>query len=500
MGLFMSGRSARALVCALSTAALLAAALSSSASAAFLTVYGGPTYSTSTGGYVASSATLLGSPDGSGSPGFGDVNDAGVAFGNFFKADTPLTSTPMSVRQVGVRWSASQSPTELSVPNSESFQPTGMNSSGLIVGGRFTAVTWQLTATGSRSSNGNGTSTPAIWPTPAAYQQLSDLAGVTSSAVTAVNAQGVAIGAVALLPTTRPVRWSAAGTPTALDMLGLENTSLGFGYPTAINDSGTTVGLVGTRGPQATDPVRWDAGGTSATKLGNLGVPAGKNSIAGASAINNAGTIVGYATKFDGSGNSLGTRPVRWDAGSTTAIELGNLGVNVVNSTSASAIKVNDAGAVLGNAFKNGSQNNLRGVRWDPGSTTPVELKAFDEGIFASSHAYDMNSSGIAVGMASSTLVSGASATYVLGTAVYWGADGVPVNLNSLIDPASGWNLQVAVAISDTGWILGVGKYGSGSAAYDRAFLLQVPEPSAMVLGLFGAVAALALHRRLRPT
>src|SRR3954470_17467388 len=122
---FISGRSDCALVVATS-----ATLFSSPSSAAVLTVVGGPTYSTSTGGYLASNYTFYGAPNAEPVPGFGDINDAGVAVGNFFKSDVPLTTTLSAVRQVGVRWSATQSPIELAGSSTDSFQAVAITSSG----------------------------------------------------------------------------------------------------------------------------------------------------------------------------------------------------------------------------------------------------------------------------------------------------------------------------------------------------------------------------------
>ena len=58
------------------------------------------------------------------------------------------------------------------------------------------------------------------------------------------------------------------------------------------------------------------------------------------------------------------------------------------------------------------------------------------------------------------------------------GLDAVAIDLNTLIDPASGWTLTEANGISDTNWVTGIGSFdpdgGGPLAAYDRAFLLDV--------------------------
>jgi probable HAF family extracellular repeat protein len=71
--------------------------------------------------------------------------------------------------------------------------------------------------------------------------------------------------------------------------------------------------------------------------------------------------------------------------------------------------------------------------------------------------------------------------------------DGSMYDLNSLIDPSSGWVLESASAINDSGQIVG---YGINSLGQEHAFLLsQIPEPTMLLpLGL----VALALKRKIQ--
>jgi hypothetical protein len=70
------------------------------------------------------------------------------------------------------------------------------------------------------------------------------------------------------------------------------------------------------------------------------------------------------------------------------------------------------------------------------------------------------------------------------------------VDLNGLIDPASGWTLAAARDINDSGWIVGTGTL-NGQA---RAFLLTpVPEPSSLALLGAAAGGAMSSARRRRP-
>lgn len=65
------------------------------------------------------------------------------------------------------------------------------------------------------------------------------------------------------------------------------------------------------------------------------------------------------------------------------------------------------------------------------------------------------------------------------------------VNLNSLIDPQSGWELSTGSAINDAGQITGLGLIGGEH----RAFLLTpVPEPISPALFVFVAAAWAMRH------
>src|SRR5205823_6340177 len=134
--------------------------------------------------------------------------------------------------------------------------------------------------------------------------------------------------------------------------------------------AGTAVGyaekwvLDGDKGPRA---VHWDAWGTAATELENLGTDSGGGTDSQAFALNTAGTTVGFSEKYV-SGFYKGTRAVRWDASSTVATELGNLGTEAVSGQAYSrAYAINTAGTAAGFARKyvSGSDKGSRAVRWD---------------------------------------------------------------------------------------------------------------------------------------
>ncbi len=302
----------------------------------------------------------------------------------------------------------------------------------------------------------------------------------------AVNNTGTAVGYSTKYDSgssvgQRAVRWDAGGTAaTELGNLGLSgNSTSARAY--AVNDAGTAVGFsakyvsgssVGSRA------VRWDAGGTAATELGNLGLN-GNSTSAAAYAVNDAGTAVGYSQKYNDSGSFVGDRAVRWDAGGTAATELDDLGLNG-NSTTAAAYAVNDAGTAVGYSQKyddSGSSLGSRAVRWDAGGTAATELDNLGlSGNSTSARAYAVNDAGTAVGYSSKYNDSG---SYVGDRAVIWLPDASAVDLNGLgvvANPNDGtWVLTSANALSTDGWVAGEGTFTpTTGAAYTRGWVAQV--------------------------
>ncbi len=121
---------------------------------------------------------------------------------------------------------------------------------------------------------------------------------------------------------------------------------------------------------------------------------------------------------------------------------------------------------------------------------TGVGVLGTDSSGATTANAYAINSIGVTVGRAVAYDSSGLPTGEY--HAVAWMSNGTARDLNSLIDPSSGWVLNWALAISDTNWISGIGTYPSPDGRVNRAFLLQLPIPEPGSLSLLVAITFLA--------
>jgi hypothetical protein len=90
-------------------------------------------------------------------------------------------------------------------------------------------------------------------------------------------------------------------------------------------------------------------------------------------------------------------------------------------------------------------------------------------------------------------IMVGSGSSFTNDSIAYSYADNQWIDLNSLIDPSSGWVLQSATAINDSNWIVGRGLHNGNACS----FLLQpVPEPSTLALMLAASLGSLLCLRR----
>lgn len=247
---------------------------------------------------------------------------------------------------------------------------------------------------------------------------LTRLAGDTDNGVALdINNSNVIVGSSSNGTASKATRWTYNGSTYVPSDLGtLAGTATATGRATAINENGAVAG-------QSTN----SAGTTQAT-LWN-----------GASIINL--TSLGDGTRF------------------SQAYGL-NESLEVVGSSS--------TGQTVGELIGTGSSTSItRAFHWQDGVIT--ELPPFNlysptnNGATTNYHsvANDINDAGTIVG--NSQRIAGSPAV-----ATMW-ENGVPVNLNTLLPPGSGWVLTNADGINERGDITGTGTFGG----FSRAFLLE---------------------------
>jgi hypothetical protein len=457
--------------------------------AAFLPIYGGPEYN----GFMDT---------GYQPPGLFSaraVNDSGTAVGFAFKRVEGI-----AVGTRAVRWDASDSiGIELGILGTSNTgfsdsHAVAINNSGVAIGDTEKYV--------ARESYGERA---VRWdPTGTAPIELgvlnTDAIGRTTTLAFMLNDAGTIVGRAAKwVPGTftylgfRAVRWDGDGTmPLELGDLGTNSAGYTESEAYDVNDNTVAVGSANkyvSGADMGRRAARWDSAG-NVTELGHLGTSPTGVSSAHANDVNNGGTAVGFARKYI-AGADKGLRAVRWDASGTAATEMGNLGTNNSGFAESFAHAVNENGIAVGYAekYQFGLLRGNRAVRWDSAGTVTelVNLGISPDLPTTNSFARAINASGIAVG--------GAQKPGFGYRAVFWKSDGQAIDLNTLIDPASGWELSDARSISDNGWIAGVGLYdpdGSGShVAYHRLYLLQIPEPATSIFLVTACAIGVACRR-----
>jgi probable HAF family extracellular repeat protein len=236
------------------------------------------------------------------------------------------------------------------------------------------------------------------------------------------------------------------------------------GTGTAINDASTIAGSyftgsfkAGLFGDESPIYHAFSWNGSLMTDLGTLG-----GTSSAAFAINNSDEVTGAA---DTTGD-VARDAFLWNG--TRMIDLGNLGGESQGQA------INGLGEVAGWSQVAPTFNEHASL-WN--GSTILDLGTLGG---AESQADGINAAAAVVGW--SNVGTGDRHAFLY-------TDGTMVDLNSLVDPASGWTLVEATAINDAGQIAG---YGLNDATGDtEAFLLTpVPEPRTLGLAIMGATFA----------
>ncbi len=311
-----------------------------------------------------------------------------------------------------------------------------------------------------------------------------------------------------------------------MDLYPLNSEGVQTVGPSRINDLGQIASGVMSAGVYS--PAIYDSSSHSISVLGSLGgvTSYGFNGVA--TAINNSGQAVGYSyvdafnrhASFYQNGTttdlgSFGGFSVALDL-NASGVAVGFAsdrvsGVSVASLWSAGGIKaicgnteslaraINDRGQVVGELF-NSSASALHAFLYSDGSVT--ELGTLPTG--RNSSGYAINSRGQVVGNAD--VISSIDAILDPGSGrVYYQTNyaqhaflydhGSIMDLNGLISTNSGWELNYAQDVNESGQIVG---YGSLDGNFHAYLLTPIPEPSAVALAGIGTAALVFSRWRRR--
>lgn len=274
--------------------------------------------------------------------------------------------------------------------------------------------------------------------------------GGTYSYATAINEAGAVAANVG---------WAAGDEHAVLYQNG-GATDIGAGYAAGINASGAVVGRQSVAGSGTSTSTSFVYRNGAVTTLGYLGT----GNASAASGINDAGHIVGESNLAHNA--QAPTHPYLFDG---TMHDLGSLSSQGVSS----AVVINNAGQVAGYSDAGQGRTHVffhdHGVMTDLGSFGGIDVTIGG-----------MNERGQVVGTGNTP--DGPDIAFL-------SRAGTLVDLNTLIDPASGWVITNAIDINDHGQIIANACRDAQCSAVRLDLASPVPAPGSALLWLAGVPA-----------
>jgi probable HAF family extracellular repeat protein len=260
---------------------------------------------------------------------------------------------------------------------------------------------------------------------------------------------------IVLLALAQPVANAAGAASYTITDLGTLGGTESFG--SGLNAGGQVAGASYTTGGAAYHSFLWKPAtpnGASGTKT-DLGTLGGSQSFG--NGLNASGQVVGESsTTGDTADHAFLWKPSTPGGTSGTMYDLGTLG-----GTESFGGAINTGGQVAGFSYTTGHAD-YHAFLWTPTTPNGTNGAMLDVGTLGglNSYSYNLGAGGQVVGASEIEIISDRTHAFL-----YTSGSGM-VNLNTLIDPLSGWELLDAADINEAGQITGQGLIGGEYHAY----------------------------------
>jgi hypothetical protein len=337
---------------------------------------------------------------------------------------------------------------------------------------------------------------------------IGNLPGLSFGRAAAINNQNVVVGWSYSQGVHTGFRWSEGQSMENMNVWGKDDYTL-----TDINDEGMMVGSFTENGHTKgfrhwspgpgvhalwyNEPTNWFQDSQTfginnqGHMVGNMGLQQNNRHAAGWTIQFGGFMIPGYANGESSQASSINEANTTSGYAYVNGVQRATLFYNnqtvqdlhasINGAAHSTAGKINDQGSAVG-IFR-GQDNNIWSFIFNPelGTETFSNVAGYQDMSFTS-----IANSGVVVGYGNSNRAS-------LGhQAVRWTQNTGLVDLNSLIDQNSGWDLDEAYDVNENGYIVGSGKFNGATSNF---MLKPVPEP-ASILGL--AIGCFAVLNRRR--